>query len=98
MSTATVKRSRFKDWARNTGGKVKNYAGRVYQNSKNGAKMYKSELRTAYDIGYSQGWDDAGQIPRCFGGRTAAAWGYRKGIKQRLKHDKYNNQYRRKRQ
>ena len=57
---------------------------------------YRSDMKTAYGKGYVKGWDDAYDIPKRFGAKTAAAYGYKKGIKQRYKTDKYTKQYQRK--
>lgn len=54
---------------------------------------YKSDILTAYGIGYAKGWDDSYAIPNRFGATTAAAFGYKKGIKNHKKSDKYTNQY-----
>jgi hypothetical protein len=58
-------------------------------------KSYKEDMTTAYRIGYSRGWDDAYDIPKRFGAKTAAAYGYKKGAKNRVKSDKYIKQYNR---
>lgn len=96
MATETMKKTGFKDSVKNTGQKVKNYANQKYQEAKTYGNKYKSDIRCAYDIGYAKGWDDAYTIPNRFGARVAAAYGYRKGVKQRYKADKYNKQYQRK--
>ena len=96
MATTTAKKSGFKESVKNTGTKVKNYANEKYQSAKKSVNRYKSDIRTAYDIGYSKGWDDAYDIPKRFGAKTAAAYGYKKGIKCRYKADKYTKQYQRK--
>lgn len=95
MSNTTTKKTGFKDSVKNAGTKVKNYANQKYQSAKAYGKRYKDDIRTAYDIGYSKGWDDAYDIPKRFGSKTAAAYGYKKGIKQRHKTDKYTKQYNR---
>lgn len=95
-ATATAKKTGFKESVKNTGTKVKNYANKKYQDAKAYGSKYKTDIRTAYDIGYSKGWDDAYDIPKRFGAKTAAAYGYKKGIKCRYKADKYTKQYQRK--
>ena len=60
---------------------------------KSGFKKYKSDIQTAYSIGYAKGWDDAYDIPKRFGAKTAAAYGYKKGIRNRRRADKYTKQY-----
>ena len=39
---------------------------------------YKSDILTAYGIGYAKGWDDSYTIPNRFGATTAAAFGYKR--------------------
>lgn len=85
MTTATTKRTAFKDTV-----------NKGYQKTKVYGRKYKSDVRAAYDIGYARGWDDAYDVPKRFGAKTAAAYGYRKGIKYRRKTDKYTKQYARK--
>ncbi len=58
-------------------------------------RNYKSDIEKAYDIGYSRGWEDAYNIPKRPGARTAAAVGYRNGVKNRPKSDKYTKHYKR---
>ena len=96
MSTTATKKTGFKESVKNTGTKVKNYANQKYQDAKAYGNKYKTDIRTAYDIGYARGWDDAYDIPKRFGSKTAAAYGYKKGIKSRHKTDKYTKQYNRK--
>ena len=56
-------------------------------------KNYKSDLQKAYDIGYGKGWEDSYDIPNRMGAKTAAMVGYKKGLKNRRKSDKYVSQY-----
>ena len=56
-------------------------------------KRYGSDIRNAYDIGYAKGWEDAYAIPKRVGAKTAAAYGYKKGLRNRKRADKYTNQY-----
>ena len=88
MATATKQKKTFKESMQETGGKVKKY-----EQAKAYGKKYGSDIRTAYDIGYKRGWDDCYDIPNRVGARTAAAYGYRKGAKNRRKSDKYIKQY-----
>ena len=92
---ATKQKKTFKESMKETGGKVKAYGQKKYEQAKTSAKKYGSDIRTAYDIGYKRGWDDCYEIPNRVGARTAAAYGYRKGAKNRRKSDKYTNQYHR---
>lgn len=91
----TTKKTGFKKSVVNAGIKVKNYANRKYQSVKNSTKRYGDDIRSAYDIGYSHGWDAAYSFPKRFGAKTAAAYGYKKGIKQRLEVDEYIKQSKR---
>lgn len=95
MATAVKQKKTFKESMKETGGKVKAYGQKKYEQAKTSAKKYGSDIRTAYDVGYRRGWDDAYEIPKRAGAKTAAAYGYKKGIKSRLKTDKYTNQYNR---
>lgn len=95
MATAVKQKKTFKESMKETGGKVKAYGQKKYEQAKTSAKKYGSDIRTAYDIGYKRGWDDCYEIPNRVGARTAAAYGYRKGAKNRRKSDKYTKQYNR---
>ena len=74
----------FKQTVKDAGSKVKNYS-----------KTYIGDLRRAYDVGYSRGWDDAYDIPDRFCAKLVSGIGYRKGVKNRKKSDKYIKQYNR---
>ena len=93
MATAVKQKKTFKESMQETGSKVKAYGQKKYEQAKTSAKKYGSDIRTAYDIGYKRGWDDCYEIPNRVGARTAAAYGYRKGAKNRRKSDKYTKQY-----
>lgn len=93
MATATKQRKTFKESIQETGSKVKAYGQKKYEQAKTSAKKYGSDIRTAYDIGYSRGWNDAYDVPKRFGSKTAAAYGYKKGLANRRKSDKYIKQY-----
>ncbi len=95
-TTTTTKKSGFKDSVNKGYQKTKDYAKKKTEQVKGYGRKYKSDIRDAYDIGYARGWDDAYDIPKRFGAKTAAAYGYRKGIKCRHKSDKYTKQYARK--
>ena len=90
---ATKQRRTFKETMKDTGGKVKAYGQKKYEQAKTYGKKYGSDIRTAYDIGYSRGWNDAYDVPKGFGSKTAAAYGYKKGLTNRRKSDKYIKQY-----
>ena len=89
----TKQRRTFKETMKDTGGKVKAYGQKKYEQAKTYGKKYGSDIRTAYDIGYSRGWNDAYDVPKRFGSKTAAAYGYKKGLTNRRKSDKYIKQY-----
>jgi hypothetical protein len=56
-------------------------------------KSYKEDMTMAYRIGYSRGWDDAYDIPKRFGSRLVAGYGYQKGVRNRKRADAYTKQY-----
>ena len=56
-------------------------------------RSYKDDILSAYGIGYAKGWEDAYTIPKRFGSVAAATHGYKKGIKNHYKSDKYASQY-----
>ena len=61
--------------------------------AKKNKKSYKSDIVKAYDIGYAKGWDDAYTVPKRFGSKIVASYGYKKGIRDRRRADKYTKQY-----
>ena len=93
MSTAVKQKKTFKESVHETGVKAKAYAKKQGEKVKTYGKKYGADLRTAYDIGYKRGWDDAYDIPDRFGAKFASGIGYRKGVKNRKKSDKYIKQY-----
>ena len=95
MATATKQKKTFKESMQETGGKVKAYGQKKFEQVKTYGKKYGSDIRTAYDIGYKRGWDDAYDIPKRIGSKTAASLGYRKGVTNRKRSDKYVAQYNR---
>lgn len=92
---AVKQKKTFKESMKETGQKAKDYTKKQADKVKTSAKKYGSDIRTAYDLGYKRGWDDSYDIPKRFGARTAAAYGYKKGAHNRQKADKYTNQYNR---
>ena len=94
MENVKQKRT-FKETVKDTGSKAKAYAKKQGEKVKTSGKKYGSDLRTAYDIGYARGWDESYDIPNRMGAKTAAAYGYQKGLSQRRKSDKYIKQYNR---
>ena len=95
MATAVKQKKSFKESVQETGAKAKAYAKKQGEKVKTYGKKYGADLRMAYDVGYKRGWDDAYDIPKRIGAKTAAAYGYQKGIKNRVKSDKYIKQYQR---
>ena len=69
MATKTKQKASFKDRVKATTKRVKAYG-----------KSYKADLQTAYNIGYNAGLQDGANIPKRAGSRTAAVFGYNKGI------------------
>ncbi len=90
---AVKQKKTFKESVKETGNKAKEYAKKQTDKVKQYGKNYKSDLQKAYEIGYGKGWDDSYDIPKRVGAKTAAAHGYKKGIVNRRKSDKYTNQY-----
>ncbi len=93
MTQSVEKKSGFKDSMKKVGQKTKDYAKKKTEQVKTYGRNYKSDIRKAYDTGYARGWDDAYDIPKRFGAKIAAAYGYKKGIRNRRRSDKYTNQY-----
>ena len=85
----------FKESVKATGSKAKAYAKKQGEKVKTYGKKYGTELRAAYDTGYKHGWEGAYDIPKRVGAKTAATLGYKKGLKNRVKSDKYIQQYQR---
>ena len=56
--------------------------------SKKSFRDYKSEVRSAYRIGYSNGWSDYDSIAKSKGSRFMAARGYGRGLSAHHKHYK----------
>ena len=83
----------FKEKVKDAGRKTKSYVKTQASKVKKSAKKYGADIREAYNVGYARGWDDAYDVPKRFGARIAAARGYKKGIRNRRRSDKYTNQY-----
>lgn len=90
---AVKQKKTFKESMQATGHKAKEYAKKQTDKVKQYGKNYKSDLQKAYEIGYGKGWDDAYDIPKRVGAKTAATYGYRKGLSNRKRSDKYVKQY-----
>ena len=90
---AVKQRKTFKESMKDKGDKAKAYAKKQTDKVKQYGKNYKSDLQKAYEMGYAKGWDDSYDIPNRVGAKTAAAYGYKKGVVNRRKSDKYTKQY-----
>ena len=89
------RKGNFKETVKNAGTKAKAYAKKQGEKVVNYGKKYGSDIRDAYDTGYARGWVESYDIPNRIGAKTAAAYGYKKGLSRRRKTDKYLNQYNR---
>ena len=69
MATKTKQKTSFKDRIKAIPQKIGAYG-----------QKYKSDLQTAYSIGYNAGLQDGVNIPHRFGTRSAAVIGYNNGI------------------
>lgn len=85
--------SKVKESVKATGAKAKSYAKKQAEKVKTYGRNYKNDLTSAYDIGYKRGWDDAYEIPNRFWAKSRAAAGYKKGVTNRKRSDKYIAQY-----
>ena len=92
---AVKQKKTFKETMKDTGNKAKAYAKKQTDKVKQSVKRYGADIRSAYDVGYAKGWDDAYVIPKRLGAKTAAAYGYKKGLCNRKRSDKYIHQYKR---
>ncbi len=63
--------------------------------SKQKKNKWIADIRLAHDKGYAKGWEEAYNIPKRFGAKIAAAYGYTKGAKDRMSADKYIAKYNR---
>ena len=69
--------------------------GFVGKKSKVKRNKWRTDMRTAHDMGYAKGWEEAYNVPNRFGSRLAAAYGYTKGMKDRISADKHIAKYNR---
>ena len=63
---------------------------------KKSGRPYKEDIVEAHDIGYALGWNNAYEIPDRFLAKTAAAYGFRKGMRNKYRTDKYYKTYQKK--
>ena len=90
---AVKEKKTFKESMKETGNKAKAYVKKQTDKVKKYGKNYKSDLQKAYAIGYGKGWEDSYNIPKRPCAKLAAVYGYKKGISNRRKSDKYVSQY-----
>ena len=83
--------SGFKRTVKKAGAKTKAFVGKKTAQVKAYRKQIKSDKDTAYDIGFKYGWDEAYNIPKRYSARSAAAQGFKKGVVNRYRSDKYAN-------
>lgn len=57
--------------------------------NKSSLREYRDAIRTAYNLGYNDGWRAHEEIPKKAGARTAAKVGYSNGMSAHKKSDKY---------
>ena len=90
-ATASVskKQSNFKTAMKRAGAKTKAFVGKKAEQVKAYQKQVKRDRDTAYDIGFKRGWDEAYNIPKRYSARSAAAQGFKKGVVNRYRSDKY---------
>ena len=88
-ATATKKESGFKSTMKKAGEKTKAYVGKKTEQVKEHRRQVKSDKNTAYDVGFKRGWEEAYNIPKRASARSAAAQGFKKGVVNRYRSDKY---------
>ena len=95
---ATTKKpeSGFKLTLKKAGAKTKDFVGKKSARIKAYQKQVKADQDNAYDIGFRRGWDEAYNIPKRGSARSAAARGFKKGVINRYRADKYVNHRRNK--
>ena len=91
--TKQKKDSGFKRTMKKAGNKTKAFVGKKTAQVKAYRKQIKSDKDTAYDIGFKYGWDEAYNIPKRYSARSAAAQGFKKGVVNRYRSDKYAKHY-----
>ena len=90
-TTTPKPESGFKRTVKKAGKKTKDFVGKKTAQVKAYQKQLKSDKDTAYDIGFKHGWDEAYNIPKRYSARSAAAQGFKKGVVNRYRSDKYAN-------
>ena len=90
---ATKTKTSIKQKARNVATKTKNYVADKTRKVKKSAVDYGSKLKTAYDVGYVRGYEDAYSLTNASFSHTAGAIGYKTGARDRKRVDKYVGKY-----
>ena len=83
--------SGFKRTVKKAGAKTKAFVGKKTAQVKAYQKQLKSDKNSAFDVGFKRGWDEAYNIPKRYSARSAAAQGFKKGVVNRYRSDKYAN-------
>lgn len=81
--------SGFKRTVKKAGAKTKAFVGKKTAQVKAYQKQVKSDKNSAFDVGFKRGWDEAYNIPKRYSARWAAAQGFKKGVVNRYRSDKY---------
>ena len=87
--TKQKKDSGFKRTMKKAGDKTKAFVGKKTAQVKAYQKQLKSDKNSAFDVGFKRGWDEAYNIPKRYSARSAAAQGFKKGVVNRYRSDKY---------
>ena len=87
--TAKKSESGFKRTVKKAGAKTKAFVDKKAAQAKEHRRQYENDIDAAYDIGFQKGWNEAYSIPKRSGARASAAKGFKKGIANRYRADKY---------
>ena len=71
---------------RTVGSSVKN----AYNSVKDSVKSYGKGIKGAYNVGYYSGVKDYSNIPKTFGARSSASFGYKSGLDEAHRNYKYS--------
>ena len=88
-TTTPKPESGFKRTVKKAGAKTKAFVGKKTAQVKAYQKQVKSDKNSAFDVGFKRGWDEAYNIPKRYSARWAAAQGFKKGVVNRYRSDKY---------
>ena len=90
-TTTPKPESGFKRTVKKAGAKTKAFVGKKTAQVKAYQKQLKSDKNSAFDVGFKRGWDEAYNIPKRYSARWAAAQGFKKGVVNRYRSEKYAN-------